>query len=106
MRMSFKRFTIIFLVLALVAVPWCAMASSEMVSTDYQVSAGAMAGDAILVRPLGMVSIVLGFGLFVVSSPFSALGGNIGEAWSTLVDRPARFTFVRPLGDFDSVGGL
>lgn len=106
MRISFKRFTIVLLVLVLVAVPWCAMASSGMVTTDYQVTVAAMAGDAIVVRPLGIASVVLGFGLFIVSSPFSALGGNIGDAWSTLVDRPARFTFVRPLGEFDGAGGL
>lgn len=106
MRISLKRITTVFLVLALVAVPWCAMASGEMITTDYQVTAAAMTGDAILVRPLGVVSVVLGFGLFVISSPFSALGGNIGDAWSTLVNRPARFTFARPLGDFDGAGDL
>lgn len=91
------------LALTFVAVPWCAMASSEPLGTDYQVAAGAMTGDAVLVRPLGVVSLALGFGIFVVSSPFSALGGNIGDAWSTLVTTPAKFTFVRPLGKFNSL---
>ena len=96
-----KRSMILFLILALLAVPWCAMAASEMEGLDHQISAAAMASDAILIRPIGLVSTVLGFGLFVISSPFSALGGNIGDAWRTMVARPAKFTFVRPLGDFD-----
>ncbi len=67
-----------------------------------QRSAGAMAVDVIAVRPLGFVATVLGTGLFVVSLPFSALGGNVDEAAENLVVGPARFTFVRPLGDFDT----
>jgi hypothetical protein len=96
----FKRTTILFIVLAFVTVP-CAMASSEMPGRYNQVSASAMAGDAILARPLGVVSLALGFGLFVISSPFSALGGNIGDAWMALVANPAKFTFARPLGEFE-----
>ena len=96
-----NRITIFVIVLTFVAVPWCAMASSAGVS-DNQISAAAMAGDAIVGRPLGLVSLVLGFGLFVVSSPFSALGGNFGDAWGTLVVNPAKFTFTRPLGEIDA----
>jgi hypothetical protein len=93
----------LFLAFTFVAVPWSAMASSETVGTDYQVAAAAMTGDAVLVRPLGVVSLALGFGIFVVSSPFSALGGNFGDAWGTLVTTPAKFTFARPLGKFESL---
>lgn len=81
------------------------MASSEMLGTDYQISAIEMAGDLALARPLGAVSFVLGFGLFVISSPFSALGGNFGDAWMTLVASPAKFTFKRPLGQFGNLPG-
>lgn len=57
-----------------------------------------MAADTILVRPLTLVATVLGAGLFVVSLPFSALGGNVGEAGSTLVVTPFKATFMRCLG--------
>jgi len=70
----------------------------EPQSTDR--SAGAMAVDVLAMRPLGFVATVLGTGLFVVSLPFSALGGNVGEAAENLVVEPARFTFVRPLGEY------
>ena len=39
------------------------------------------------------------FGL-IKKLPFSLLGINVGEAGSKLVLDPARFTFVRPLGEF------
>jgi len=40
----------------------------------------------------------VGTGMFLVSLPFSALGGNVEEAANTLVIRPAWQTFVRCLG--------
>ena len=68
---------------------------------DPQIDAGSMIVDALVARPVGMVMTVAGLGMFIVSSPFSALGGNFCQAWNTLVIYPGKFTFVRPLGDFD-----
>jgi hypothetical protein len=59
-----------------------------------------MMADLVLARPAGIVSTVVGTGLFIVSLPFSALGGNVQDAWDHLVEDPARFTFQRPLGRF------
>lgn len=58
----------------------------------------AMTGDAIFVRPVMMAVTVLGAAVFIVSSPFSALGGNIGESFDQLVANPFETTFVRCLG--------
>ena len=58
----------------------------------------AMAADVLLARPLLLVSSVVGTGLFLVSLPFSALGGNVGEAADALVVTPVKATFVRCLG--------
>jgi len=58
----------------------------------------AMAGDLVIARPAGIVLTVLGSAAFVLSLPFSAAGGNIGEAAETLVVGPAKATFVRCLG--------
>ena len=55
--------------------------------------------DAVVVRPLSLVGTVIGVVFFVVTLPFSALGGNVGEAADTLVVEPATYTFVRPLGE-------
>jgi hypothetical protein len=61
-------------------------------------SAAAMAADALIARPLGIVATTLGAAIFVVSLPFSAAGGNIEGAADALVVGPARETFVRCLG--------
>ncbi|MCP5163229.1 MAG: hypothetical protein H6999_06045 [Hahellaceae bacterium] len=61
-------------------------------------SALAMTGDAIFVRPVMFVGTLVGAAVYIVSLPFSALGGNAGEAADVLVIEPARTTFVRCLG--------
>ncbi len=58
-----------------------------------------MMADAFFVRPVMLVGTVLGTATFLVSLPFSALGGNTGEAWEHLVVEPAAYTFARPLGE-------
>lgn len=62
-------------------------------------SATAMIVDAALGRPFGLAATVLGAGIFLVSLPFSALGGNSDKAFEKLVVAPGRFTFARPLGE-------
>ena len=61
----------------------------------------AMTVDLVFCRPLGFVALLGGTLVFVVSSPFSGLGGNIEGAWDNLVVDPAEFTFKRQLGKFD-----
>jgi hypothetical protein len=61
-------------------------------------TAMAMTGDLLIARPALLAMTVVGAAVFVVSSPFSALGGNIGEAADTLVVGPAQATFLRCLG--------
>jgi len=60
---------------------------------------GTMMADTFLIRPFMLVSTIVGAATFIVTLPFSALGGNVGEAGKTLVVDPARYTFVRPLGE-------
>ena len=57
-----------------------------------------MAGDAVVARPLLLATTILGAGVFLISLPFSALGGNVGEAGEALVTGPAKATFKRCLG--------
>lgn len=57
--------------------------------------------DLVVVRPLGFIGLFGGSAFFIVSLPFSALGGNTDDAWESLVVSPAEFTFTRPLGVFD-----
>lgn len=62
-------------------------------------TAGEMLADTVLIRVPMFVATVVGVVTFVVTLPFSALGGNVGQAGKTLVLDPAEYTFVRPLGD-------
>jgi hypothetical protein len=55
----------------------------------------------VLGRPVGFAATVLGSAIFVVSLPVTATSGSIKSAAEALVLRPARYTFVRPLGDMD-----
>jgi hypothetical protein len=67
---------------------------------DERPDAAIMFADGVVVRPLGLVATVAGCATWLVTLPFSALGGNVGEATQKLVVQPAAFTFRRPLGEF------
>ncbi|MGI9304434.1 MAG: multidrug transporter [Gammaproteobacteria bacterium] len=90
-----KKLAILVLTAALSAP---AFSAGEVDPRAAKPGAGAMLIDATLVRPLGVAATVLGAVTWVVSLPFSALGGNVGEAGKALVGAPARYTFRRPLG--------
>ncbi|MHA7840736.1 MAG: multidrug transporter [Gammaproteobacteria bacterium] len=60
-----------------------------------------MAADLVLARPLLLAATVLGTGIYIVSLPFSLLGGNVQSAGEKLVVNPARLTFTRCLGCVD-----
>lgn len=68
---------------------------------NYNNKEGDMIVDLFLVRPLGIVGSAAGIVTWVVSLPFSLLGGNADEAASVLVKEPVSYTFNRPLGDFE-----
>ncbi|WNK19721.1 hypothetical protein P1P91_12925 [Halomonas piscis] len=61
-------------------------------------SGAAMTLDALVARPLLAVATVGGTAVFLVSLPFTALGGGVDEAAETLVKTPAEATFRRCLG--------
>lgn len=67
-------------------------------SIDESPSALAMAGDAVFVRPVLLATTIVGSAVYLVSLPFSLLGGNAEEAGDVLVVGPAKATFVRCLG--------
>lgn len=67
-------------------------------AVDESPSALAMTTDAVLLRPLLLATTIVGSAVYLVSLPFSALGGNAAEAGEVLVVGPAKATFVRCLG--------
>jgi hypothetical protein len=77
---------------------------AEGFEQDDDLIAGKMAAE-VVVRPLGLVATVLGGAIFIVTIPFSALGGNADAAYNYLLADPFKFTFSRPLGDFKHSSG-
>lgn len=57
-----------------------------------------MIGDLLIARPFLIAGTAIGAAAFVVSLPFTALGGNVKEAGEALVVAPGREAFVRCLG--------
>ena len=92
-----KRVIVLLTVLALVAVS-CACLAQELEQDD-EIVAGKMAAE-LVVRPIGACATIIGGTIFVLTLPFSALGGNTKPAYDYLVVDPFKFTFNRPLGDF------
>ena len=58
----------------------------------------AMIADVLLIRPVMAVGTGIGAGVYLVTLPFSLLGGNAQEAGSKLVVVPFRASFLRCLG--------
>jgi len=101
MRKITKRSITFLLIATLVFVPFATTAVAADQTQDDEISAGAMTVDLLLVRPVGIVSVVFGTAVFIVSLPFSALGGNAGNAAKQLVAAPFNYTFTRKLGYFE-----
>ena len=105
---SLNRKLITYLLAVMLATSNMAFVSSAYASdySDYNYengserpSGGAMLMDAVFMRvPMTLVTIA-GAAVFVVTLPFSALGGNVGEAGKKLVGEPFEYAWVRPLGE-------
>ena len=104
---TLRRQSLIFFLLAAVLLFTWAASPALAQEKQYQYIAGedrnavSMMFDLVLLRPLGLAATVIGTAFFVVSLPFSALGGNTGEAAKKLMVEPAKYTFTRPLGAED-----
>jgi len=57
--------------------------------------------DALVVRPVSFAATVVGSVIFVVALPFSIPSGSVGTVGQEIVVAPAKYTFIRPMGDFD-----
>jgi hypothetical protein len=96
----FKKNLILITVASLLIVPFGSTALAQEYFEAEEPSGGAMIYDLCVVRPVGLVATALGSVVFVLSSPFSALGDNIDVAGQKLIKNPAAYTFKRPLGEF------
>ena len=78
-----------------------AAADSYTARTE-DVSAEEIIVDGLLLRPGGLVATVVGTAVFVVTLPFSIPTKSVDKAAQKLIVDPARYTFVRPLGQIES----
>lgn len=67
----------------------------------------------VFLRPLGFVEVIAGSAAFVVLSPLTAIASipapqenAFTELADTLIVKPYKFTFVRPVGDYNYKEGL
>jgi hypothetical protein len=57
--------------------------------------------DVLIIRPVSLVGTVLGTALFIVALPFSIPSGSVKMTAKKLIVAPFKYTFTRPLGEFD-----
>lgn len=96
-----KRFCTLSLSAMLALAPLCgfpAPVADNAENSTVAPTAEAMLVDGLIYRPLYLASTVLGAGVFIVTLPFSAAGGNVHDAGERLVLEPARDAFSRCLG--------
>ncbi len=60
----------------------------------------AIMADGVLVRPLSLVSTIVGSVFYVITLPFTIPSDSADSARQQLVEYPAWFTFQRPIGNF------
>ncbi len=84
----------------LLTLPTVSQARTE---SDRDPSALRMTGDLVVARPFMLGATLIGGAVFIVSLPFTALGGNTGQAADTLFIEPAKNTFFRCLGCVDRI---
>ena len=65
---------------------------------------GAIAADALIVRPACLLSTIIGSALFVICLPVAAASKSVHKTARALVVRPAQATFTRPLGHLVELG--
>ncbi len=93
-----SRILLVFSLALMFSIPRLAVAAKSDVVIVEKPSAVAMTGDLLVARPVMLGITVVGTAIWLVSLPFSLMGGNSMQAADTLVVQPAYSTFVRCLG--------
>ena len=80
-----------------------ALAGITQASAQDKPSTVVKAVDAVVVRPICFASTVVGTTFFLISLPVTAAIKQTKPVADSLVVRPAKATFKRPLGDIDAM---
>jgi hypothetical protein len=95
-----KKLAIILLIATFLIIPLGSSALAKPTKYPPQPDSAVMLADFLVARPIGFASLIIGTVAFVLSSPFSALGDNVCQAYNLMIVDPALYTFKRPLGGF------
>ena len=60
----------------------------------------AIVADAFICRPMGLIALIAGSAIYVLSLPFTTAAKGQEEAKRSLVLYPYHYTFTRQLGEF------
>ena len=74
------------------------ISSNEITYYQPQPSAENIILDGLVYRPLSIAGTLLGAGIYILTLPFSLIGGNVEQAGEALVGEPAELAFDRCLG--------
>lgn len=100
--MNFRRFA--------TALPAAALAAALLASAparaydqgvDETPTAEAMTFDLFVMRPLSLAGTLVGTAVYIVALPVNLLTLNLADPARRLIVEPAKYTFVRDLGDLD-----
>jgi ABC-type phosphate transport system permease subunit len=61
--------------------------------------ADAMLYDIVILRPVGLASVIVGAAATIVAFPFSITSNSSREVGDAMIGETSRFTFCRPLGE-------
>lgn len=94
--MKTKLFATVLCVLALL------LSTITPASAAGDTAATSVAVDVVVARPVSLAMTIIGSALFLVSLPVAIPAQSVEKVAHTLVVTPAKDTFTRPLGDFES----
>lgn len=78
-----------------------AVARADDPVIDDAPTAEAMTFDLFVMRPLGLASTLVGTAVYIVALPVNILTLNLADPARRLILEPAKYTFVRDLGDLE-----
>jgi hypothetical protein len=100
MRLIPKRLLCAVVIGLLILIPMGTSVYAQSPVMVQEKTAEGMAFDLVVLRPLGLVSTLVGSVMFAAGLIFSIPGDNVEESGQLLMKDPAKFTFGRPLGEF------
>jgi hypothetical protein len=89
----------------LTAICVLAVISGGMASSSAQEPSGPLevAADVLVVRPACLAATAVGSAIFVVALPAALISNTVKKTANTLVVKPAKATFTRPVGDMETL---